>query len=431
VPSFLLSLAGFAVALSVTLLATPLVRRLAFARGWVDQPDGSRKLHAAATPSIGGLAIVLGAAAGLALMAFAPSLVGLPAPTIPVAAILGALVMVAVGLYDDVRDLGFKSKLAIEIGVAYFLVVAGYRVDLSALPFIGGDPYTEALYALPLTMLWIVGVINAVNLIDGVDGLASGVVAIAFASLAAAFAAGGHLVLMGVAFVMAGALLGFLRYNFNPATIFMGDSGSLFLGYSLALYSLSGKGHVDPMIALVVPVLALGLPLLDTSLSMVRRAVNQRSICAPDRDHIHHRMTSRMTTRRAVVALYAVASLFGAAAVAVSVSGMEVVVWVIVLVSGATIAFAASLGYLKALRPWHRPQMHPLDAVSAAPSGSLLDAEPFAAVDSPNPSGINGPLPMTSPGAAGDGAASPTPTYTATKRSARDASSPSGFRYAS
>lgn len=407
-----------------------MIRRLAFRRGWVDQPDGTRKLHSAPTASLGGLAIVIGAATGMAWLTFAPSLFGLPAPTIPIAAICGALAMVVLGLYDDIYDVGFKAKLAVEVVVAYFLVVSGYRIDLSTLPFFGGDPYTEALYGLPLTILWIVGIINAVNLIDGVDGLASGVVAIAFASLAASYGLAGHLVLMGVAFVMAGALVGFLRYNFNPATIFMGDSGSLFLGYALALYAVSGRGHVDPVISLAVPVMALGLPILDTTLSMARRAATRRSIVAPDRDHIHHRMTSRMPTRRAVVMLYAVASLFGLAAVVVSVSQFHIAILLIALVSVASIAFATSLGYLKTLRPWHRPELHALEEEPVTHREPLrLDFDAAEAVDYPSSSRVNGPLPLSSMPTHGDGARGDIPAV-ASKRSARDSSSPSGYRFA-
>ncbi|MEM1115079.1 MAG: MraY family glycosyltransferase [Bacteroidota bacterium] len=354
-----LALAGAVVAGLVTAFVTPAVRRVALRRGWTDQPDGRRKTHKTPTASVGGLAIVAGVAAGLPLVLWAAPTLGVAGTSVPMAALVGAALVVATGWYDDVRGLGFKAKLLVETGVAFLLMAAGYQLDLSVVPFIGDTP----LYVIPITLLWIVGVMNAVNLIDGVDGLASGVAMIAFLSMAMAFGFAGDVVLVLVALVFVGALAGFLVHNFNPASIFMGDSGSLFLGYALVVYSLSGPTSADPRLGLAVPILALGLPLLDTALSMVRRGVGRRSICAPDRDHIHHRMVDRMGVKQAVLVLYAISALFGVLALLASLSTWSGVTAVVVAASSIVIGLLVRLGYVRL--PYTPPQ---ITSSNAAPT---------------------------------------------------------------
>ncbi len=273
---FLLA-ASLIIAFASSSLLVPVVRRVAIARGWVDTPDTERKNHDRPTPNVGGIAIVAGFALGLlSLLAFK----GLFAFDISMPHLVllgGALAMVLLGFYDDIRGLSFKRKFFFQVVVAYFLLSAGYRFDVSDLSFIGLDPYNSALLSIPLTLIWIVGIINAVNLLDGLDGLASGVSMIAFGTLALIFGIhGGDAGLTAIALLMIGATAGFLVFNFNPASIFMGDSGSLFLGYMLAAFSLAGTTHTDPLLALLVPVVALGLPVLDTGLCMVRRLIDGR-----------------------------------------------------------------------------------------------------------------------------------------------------------
>lgn len=352
---FLLAMTGAVAAFGVTAVATVVVRKAALRWAWMDRPDGYRKLHQTVTPSAGGIAIFVGAAVGTVVVLWAAGQVGLGGAALHPVAYVGALAMVAVGAYDDVRGLGFKPKFAVEIVVAYALLHAGYRIDLSALPFIGSDVYLEALYSIPLTVLWVVGVINAVNLIDGIDGLASGVVAIAFASMALAFGIRGDLPLVLVAVVFVGALVGFLVHNFNPASIFMGDSGSLFLGYVLAVYTLSSPANSDPALAPVVPLLALGLPLLDTSLSMARRVVERRQMFAPDRDHIHHRMTELMPVRKAVAVLYVVSAGFGLLAVVASSAGGMGVALTVAAGGALAAGLIVRLGYVRL--PYSRPEI--------------------------------------------------------------------------
>ena len=360
----LLALAAAAIAFVVTVAVTPVVRRAALSRSWTDEPDGVRKLHGRTTPSAGGLAIFAGVAVATAVAAVALPWLGVGEMELHPLVVLGAFAVVALGAADDIRGLGFKAKLAVEVLVAYGLLHAGLRVDLSALPFVGDDVFLDALYSIPLTILWVVGVMNAVNLIDGVDGLATGVVAIAFGSLAAAYGLAGDLPLVVLAVVFVGALAGFLVHNFNPASIFMGDSGSLFLGYALAVYTLSGPTRDEAFLAPILPLLALGLPLLDTSLSMVRRFTGRKAIMAPDHDHIHHRMSGLMSTRKAVGTLYVVSAAFGLlAVVANTATGIAVLITV-----GCAAAVAAGLvvrlGYVRL--PYTAPALRPIDGLEAA-----------------------------------------------------------------
>lgn len=303
-----------------TALLIPLVRDLALKKGWVDEPDNLRKLHHRATPNIGGLAIAAGFFLGAFGLVSFQEILPVEIPVLPMGLWFGALVMIGAGFYDDIWGMSFKGKFALQVVVAYGLIHAGYRIDVADLPFVEGDFYQQALYSIPLTMLWIVGVINAVNLLDGLDGLAGGVVAIAFGCLALVFGFRGELGLVLLALPIIGALVGFLYHNFNPASIFMGDSGSLFIGFLLAAYSLQGQAHSDPLLAILVPVVALGLPVLDTGLSIVRRLASRKAICAPDSDHIHHRLVRHGSPRRAVLLLYAAAAVFGALAVMMALS---------------------------------------------------------------------------------------------------------------
>lgn len=341
---------GALLSFAATALLIPPISRLAVQKGWVDRPDNQRKLHARPTPTIGGIAIVAGFVAGCTYLATLPGLALFSFADLPAGFWIGALVIVATGFYDDVRGMGFKAKFVVQFFVAYLLLHAGYRIDVSQLPFVETDAFDQALYSIPLTILWIVGIINAVNLIDGVDGLAGGVTLIGFACLAVVFGMQGAMVPVIIAVIIGGALLGFLLHNFNPASIFMGDSGSLFLGYLLAVVSLSGKAHVDPWLSILVPMIALGLPVLDTSLSIVRRITERKTVFAPDHDHIHHRLVGMFSTRKAVLLLYGVSLCFGTAAIGISlltpIEGLGVLSLTLVLVA----AFLTVLGYLQAPR---------------------------------------------------------------------------------
>lgn len=343
----LVTIFGVLVAFLSTILLVPVVRYLALQFGWVDKPDAVRKLHALPTPNVGGLAIAAGFAIGLLFLQIASHTWSLDLALPSTSFWICSLIILCAGFYDDTRGLGFKAKFAVQIVVAYVLLHAGYRVDVSSLPFIGAGIFDQALFSIPLTVIWIVGVINAINLMDGLDGLAAGVVLIAFLSLSLIFGVQGEYGLMLKGLVIGAALFAFLVYNFNPASIFMGDTGSMFLGFMLASYSLEGKPHADPVLSLIVPVVVLGLPVLDTGLSIVRRFVERKALFSPDSDHIHHRLMRMGSTRMAVLLLYAAALWFGVAAVLLSVATPFWRVVILMVTALVVLGGLAKLGYLK------------------------------------------------------------------------------------
>ena len=345
---YLLLIGGFFIALGVTLVFTPYLRTLAIRRDWVDHPHDERKRHSDAIPTIGGIAIVAGFAASLLFFAgmqlLLPVSIAMPSGML----VLGGALLAATGLYDDVHGLGFKRKFVIQLIVAYLMLWAGYRIDLSVLSFIELTPYQQSLFSIPLTLVWIVGLINAVNMIDGLDGLAAGVTGIAFVSLAVVFGLNGDWGAILVAVAIVGALIGFLVFNYSPASIFMGDTGSMFLGFMLALYSLEGTGHSDPLLALVIPVVALGLPVVDAMLAVIRRPIAGKSPFLPDRDHIHHRVEQYFRSQhRAVLVLYGVGGVFGISAILLVGVDLATGMIILGLMAAVVLVLLRRLGYLR------------------------------------------------------------------------------------
>ena len=299
----------------LSLALTPLLRDSALRRGWLDRPDGRRKLHAAAVPPVGGMAVLPALAGGLALALLLPGVdFSLADPENSVLHLLAATAAVAaVGLLDDIYSVRPWAKLLVQAAAGLYLCAHGYGVSVISNPL--GEPFVLGGLSVPLTVLWVVGLSNAFNLIDGLDGLAAGVgffancVVFIFAVLNERW----EIALFSAA--LAGALLGFLRYNFSPATVFLGDSGSLSIGFMLAALSLRGSSKSSTVVAVIAPLLALGFPIVDTALAMLRRLMAGRSILEADADHIHHRMLRLgLQPRQAVILLYAVTALFGAMA---------------------------------------------------------------------------------------------------------------------
>lgn len=328
---FLVGFASLVVALGVTWLVTPVLIHAARYFDAVDRPGG-RKTHEAPTPRIGGVAVFLGFVAG---MAFAAQMTGLlfriPQGVYWRALMFAATGLFLVGLIDDLWRLSFRWKFAAQIVAAVYVWQAGFRIDVISHP-LGGD-LDLGMLSLPLTVLWVVGITNAVNLIDGLDGLATGI-ALIITLTVGVIAFDRHLLGVTAASVtLAGALAGFLRYNFNPARIFLGDSGSLFLGFVLAVTSVRGSQKGTTAVAILVPLLVLGLPLLDTGFAVFRRtlrigtrgmrtdnalryiAKNYQHVFLPDRGHIHHRLLDLgLSHRNAVIVLYCVGTAFALAA---------------------------------------------------------------------------------------------------------------------
>lgn len=339
---------GFLASLLAALLLTPAVRALGIRAGWVDAPDGERKRHAAPITNVGGLAIIGAVCLGVGAMTAAKlvlpqELAGaltLPHPLV----LLGALLIAAVGFVDDLREINHKTKFAGQLVVTVFAFFGGARVEVFDAA-LGGGTLALAVSAV-LTVVWMVGMMNAVNLIDGMDGLAAGVVAIAFGGLALAHGIGGDFGALVLVAAIGGALLGFLRYNFAPASIFMGDSGSLFLGYSLAAYALRGSSHATPVLALVIPAVIMGIPVLDTVVSILRRKMTGKPLFYPDRDHIHHRLQAQMPAHRAALVLYGFGAFLAAGALAMAASPVVGALGIFVAGVAVVYAFLCYVQYL-------------------------------------------------------------------------------------
>jgi UDP-GlcNAc:undecaprenyl-phosphate/decaprenyl-phosphate GlcNAc-1-phosphate transferase len=299
------------------LMLTPLVSTASSALGLLDAPGG-RKVHSLSVPRVGGLAISLAAGLTLAgVAALAPWWGAVSPPIRPLVPILlGAALVLAIGLLDDLRALPVWPKLLVQVGAAVLVMLSGLRIERITL---GGDTWQLGLLAWPVTLGWIVGLTNAFNLIDGLDGLAAGIAVIAGATCAAILISRGHAAEAMLLAAMVGAALGFLVYNFAPASIFLGDGGSLLFGFVLATTAITGWQKGATALAAGVPLLIFALPIADAATTLVRRLLRRpsegrvtvrqvlRQIAEPDREHIHHRlMALGWSTQRTVLLLYAV-----------------------------------------------------------------------------------------------------------------------------
>lgn len=302
--------AALLVAAVVALIGTPVVRSLAFKIGAVDVPRDSRRMHDHPIPRMGGLAIFFGFILSVLLF--------LPLTTQLRGMLLGAVVIVILGIFDDIYALSAKLKFAVQIGAALIAVLMGNQIDYLSNPNIfSSDPYWHlGVLSIPISVLWIVAITNAVNLIDGLDGLACGVSTISSMTMlviALTVAEAQVAILMAA---LAGACIGFLPYNLNPAKIFMGDTGSTFLGFVLATVSIQGLFKSYAIISFAVPFLVLGLPIFDTCFAILRRLARGQSPMAPDRGHIHHRLIDMgFTQKQAVAVLYLISAILGLSAV--------------------------------------------------------------------------------------------------------------------
>jgi UDP-GlcNAc:undecaprenyl-phosphate GlcNAc-1-phosphate transferase len=305
---------AFLCALAASTVMTAIVRRCAHHFGWIEQAGvSSRKVHERPTPRVGGIAIVVGFLGPLVGLLFVDSGVGSffrAQPGLVWGLFGGGVAVAGLGLYDDLRGVPPLKKLGVQAAIAGLMWCLGLRVEVIAAPIIGDT--SLGILGLPLTLLWVVGVINAMNLIDGLDGLAGGIAFVAVATnFVLAFSRDDVLMCLIMA-SLGGAILGFLIFNFNPASIFMGDTGSMFLGFVLAVSSIQTSQKGGTAFCVLVPVLALGLPIMDTLLAIGRRARRGRGIFSADKEHIHHRMMSRfsLSHRDTVLVLYVLSALF-------------------------------------------------------------------------------------------------------------------------
>ena len=306
------SIIAFLIALLVSFAATPLMIRLAKHMGAIDVPKDGRRVHKVPTPRLGGLAIFLGFLAGLLYLYEIDSRM--------VGVLTGAAIIVTLGFFDDIKPLPAKFKFLVQIIAAVIVIRSGVRIDHVSNPLHFMFPDNEYIifgnWSYPLTLLWIVGVTNAINLVDGLDGLAAGISIISAVTLFVAAQTTGQVFAAFLASILAASTLGFLPYNFNPAKIFMGDTGALFLGYMLSVISVMGVLKGAAALSILVPIFAIGLPIYDTLFAMIRRASNGKSMMEADKGHLHHKLLDAgMSQRQAVITLYSISAVLGFSAV--------------------------------------------------------------------------------------------------------------------
>ncbi len=324
------------IALLASFLLTPYIKQLAVKIGAVDKPD-KRKVHTQVMPRLGGLAIYL--ATMLAIVCSMPitrDLLGI---------LLGGTWIVIVGVLDDKYSLPARVKLAGQMIAAVILVAFDVKIEWLNNPF-GGYFYLEYL-SIPFTVFWVISFINVVNLIDGLDGLAAGVSGIASITVILVAVHQGYFPVATLTAALAGGIIGFIHYNFNPATIFMGDTGSMFIGYMLAAISIFGAVKSAATIALIVPAIALGLPIMDTAFAILRRYSNGRPIFQPDKGHLHHRLLAMgLSQRQAVLLMYGISIVLCLAAFVLAEANVYVAAVVIVLILVGVAVGAKRIGIL-------------------------------------------------------------------------------------
>lgn len=302
---------SFLVAFLVALAMTPVAMKIAHKIGAVDIPKDGRRMHTHAMPRFGGMAIFLGTT--IAMLMF------LNENEKILWILIGGLMIYVLGVVDDLQNLPAKVKFLIQIAIAVLMYTGNIRISFITNFFGIGRTDLGSILTFIVTVLWIVGITNTVNLIDGLDGLAAGTAAISSLCIAYVAYIHGVYIVAAAMLALAGGALGFLPYNFYPASIFMGDGGSLFLGFMLSTLSLLGTVKSATFVAVIIPVLVLGLPIFDTAFAIFRRLINRRPIMEADKGHLHHRlMKLGYGQRRATLMLYCVSGIMGVAAVTFS-----------------------------------------------------------------------------------------------------------------
>jgi UDP-GlcNAc:undecaprenyl-phosphate/decaprenyl-phosphate GlcNAc-1-phosphate transferase len=289
----------------LSLLLTPFVKKLAFLVGATDTPN-SRKVHQELMPRLGGLAIYISFLAGVWIFK--------PENQFSTAILLGSGIIVFTGICDDIMEISARLKLIGQLSAATVVVLyGGLQVTFINLPF--GGHFEFGLLSIPFTIFWIIGITNAINLIDGLDGLAAGVSSIALFSIVGMAIIMGNLYVLVIGSILLISTLGFLFYNFHPAKIFMGDTGALFLGFMISVLSLLGFKNVT-FVSFIVPILILGVPISDTIFAILRRIINKKPLSAPDKSHLHHCLLRiGFTHKQTVLLIYAMSAFFGLVAV--------------------------------------------------------------------------------------------------------------------
>jgi len=332
--------AGLGLAAAITWALTPVVAELARRMGALDAPS-ARKIHSEPTPRLGGIAIYFGV--------IIPSLLFLSPEGTMRGILVGASLITLVGVLDDVRGMKPLVKLALQFVVAGILVLYGVRLETITLPGVG--ILVLGWVAFPFSLIWVVAIMNIVNFIDGMDGLAAGVCAISSVTFAIIAISLGRIDIGVLAAITAGATTGFLWHNFYPASIFMGDSGSMLLGFLLAAITLQGFLKGVAAVALVIPLLVLGIPIIDTGFAILRRIKNRQPIYVADRGHLHHRFANLgYSQRQTVVILYSWSALMSVVALCMRFAP----VWLTAVAAAVAVVVSALLAYELEILRWRK-----------------------------------------------------------------------------
>lgn len=387
---------AFAVALIVSFFATPLARKIAISAGAINIPRDSRRVHKNPMPLLGGLAIIIGFVLAVVYSFATKNLevfIGYLVKPKTLGLLLGVIIIIVLGIVDDIKQLKARIKFPVQLLAAVVVVATGTRIIAISKPFqekVASHPsmmyFLGDILAFVFSVFWIVGMTNAINFIDGLDGLAAGVSGIAALTLyiVAVIRRQDDIAIIAVSLV--GAIFGFLPYNFNPAKIFMGDTGSTFLGFLLAIISIEGTMKSITAIAVAIPILVLGLPIFDTLFAIVRRVMNGKPISEADRGHLHHRLLDMgLSHRMSVVILYVVSGALGLVSIALVDKGLlpSIILLILILVFG--IGGARNLKEVRMLPEDTR--LHQKDAIEGtglesaqleAASGEKNDEKPEA-----------------------------------------------------
>ncbi|MCK5784721.1 MAG: undecaprenyl/decaprenyl-phosphate alpha-N-acetylglucosaminyl 1-phosphate transferase, partial [Desulfobacterales bacterium] len=340
----------FLTSLMLSMAFTPMVIRIARKYNLVDRPS-ARKIHSIPVPRIGGVAIFLACMLGGASCFFYNTDITVKIFQDPRIAWLafGSLVIFGLGIIDDIWHLGYVAKFAVQILAGIIAYTGGLKIEL--ITFLPQHSLAQIGLSLPVTVFWVVLVINAINLIDGLDGLAAGVGFLVCLVLLILSVLGGRYIPATVLAGLAGSLLGFLVFNSNPASIFMGDGGSYFIGFLLASVSMMGSFKGQAAASILIPMIALGLPLMETIWSTLRRFIYGKKLFRADRDHIHHRLIALgFSQRRTVLILYGITVLMGCFSIAMVYTHDNKTALLLLLFAAGIIVGIQKLGYLDFLR---------------------------------------------------------------------------------
>ncbi|HNZ52756.1 MAG TPA: MraY family glycosyltransferase [bacterium] len=338
-------LTSFIVSFLFVLVTTPFLIKIGIKHGFVDKVD-QRKIHQGVIPRIGGIGIAMGTLFPLFLLYFYNNFVSqtlFGSIENVVVIIFGGLSISILGLFDDIKGLPAKFKFLFQIALAVIAIYCGFSINAMSTPW---GVVQLGWVGHFITVLWIVGIINAFNLIDGMDGLSSGVSFFACITIMSLSIVNGYMFVALVSAALAGAVVGFLVYNFNPAKIFMGDAGSMFIGYVLAVLSLKNQSKGHTIVSMLVPIIAMGLPILDTTLAFLRRFLRNQSIFSADKQHIHHILLSKgLNQRKVVFMLYGISVVFTALAMLLIFQKDVEAFLVIVVFSIVVFVIVSKLGY--------------------------------------------------------------------------------------